>query len=95
MEYTPRELDNTRRLMSLSRSSRWGYWEDLALHPVFRAWYAHQPLCDDEGRFALFYSRSPGQSLVWTVPQVLYETLPPEHECGEKDDGLVVKGMGR
>jgi hypothetical protein len=95
MEYAPGELDNIERLTSLSRSSVWGYWEDLALHPVFRERYAHQPLQDDKGRFALFYTRSSCQSLVWTVPQALYENLPPEHEYGEKDDDLVVKGEGR
>jgi arabinofuranosyltransferase len=95
MEYAPGELDNIERLTSLSRSSAWGYWEDLALHPVFRERYAHQPLGDDQGRFALFYTRSPCQSLVWTVPQALYENLPPEHEYGGKDNGLVVRGVGR
>ncbi len=95
MEYAPGELDNIQRLTALSRSSAWGYWEDLALHPVFRDRYAHQPLCDDKGRFALFYTRSPCQSLVWTVPQALYENLPPEHEYEGNDDGLVVKGAGR
>ncbi len=95
MEYAPGELGNIERLTSLSRSSAWGYWEDLALHPVFRDRYAYQPLCDDKGRFALFYTRSPCQSLVWTVPQALYENLPPEHEYGGNDDGLVVKGVGR
>ncbi len=95
MEYAPGELDNIKRLTSLSRSSTWGYWEDLALHPVFRDRYAHQPLCDDKGRFALFYTRSSCQGLVWTVPQALYENLPPEHEYGGDDDRLVVKGVGR
>jgi hypothetical protein len=95
MEYAPRELDNIKRLTSLSRSSAWGYWEDLALHPVFRDRYAHQPLCNGKGRFALFYTRSACQSLVWTVPQALYENLPPEHEYGGNDEGLVVKGVGR
>jgi hypothetical protein len=95
MEYAPGELDNIERLTSLSRNSVWGYWEDLALHPVFRDRYAYQPLCDDRGRFALFYTRSPCESLVWTVPQALYENLPPEHEYGGNDEGLVVKGGGR
>ena len=95
MEYAPGELHNIERLTSLSRSSAWGYWEDLALHPVFRDRYAHQPLCDDKGRFALFYTRSACQSLVWTVPQALYENLPPGHEYGRNDKGLVVKGAGR
>jgi arabinofuranosyltransferase len=95
MEYAPGELDNIERLTSLSRTSVWGYWEDLALHPVFRARYAHQPLRDNQGRFALFYTRSPCQSLVWAVPQALYENLPREHKYGGKDNGLVVKGAGR
>jgi len=95
MEYAPGELGNVERLTSRSRRSAWGYWEDLALHPVFRERYAHQPLCNDKGRFALFYTRSPCQSLVWTVPQALYENLPPEHEYGGNDEGLVVKGIGR
>jgi hypothetical protein len=94
LAYAPAELDRIERLTSLSRRA-WRYCEDLALHPVFRDRYARQPLRDDRGRFALFYTRSPCQSLVWTVPQALYENLPPEHEYGEKDDGLVVKGMGR
>jgi hypothetical protein len=95
MEYAPGELGNVERLTSRSRSSAWGYWEDLALHPVFRDRYVHQPLCNNEGRFALFYTRSPCQSLVWAVPQALYENLPPEHEYGGSDDGLVVRGGGR
>jgi hypothetical protein len=95
MEYAPGELGNIERLTSRSRSSAWGYWEDLALHPVFRDRYVHQPLCDDKGRFASFYTRSPCQSLVWAVPQALYENLPPEHEYGGNDEGLVVKGGGQ
>jgi arabinofuranosyltransferase len=95
MEYAPGELGNIERLTSRGRSSVWGYWEDLALHPVFRDRYAHQPLCNAKGRFALFYTRSPCQSLVWTVPQALYGNLPPEHEYGGNGEGLIVKGGGR
>ena len=75
--FTPEELQDTDCLMENCQKNVWGYSYELALHPAFREQYSPSPVCDAQGRFVCFYSRTRDNASRWRIANEFFTSFPP------------------